>query len=99
MNPPFGELSIETKSLLETSFPNSKTNLLTIFVDRSIHMVRDGGYIGAITSRTPFFLSSYRKWRKDVVLERSNVQIFADLGEGVLDDANVEVAAYCLKVK
>ena len=57
-----------------------------------------GGYIGAITSRTAFFLSSYKKWRKTVVLKHTNVNAFADLGEGVLDDANVEVAAYCLEV-
>jgi hypothetical protein len=98
MNPPFGELSEETKSALEASYPNSKTNLLTIFVDRTIQLSKRGGYIGAITSRTAFFLSSYKKWRKAIVLKNTNVTAFADLGEGVLDDANVEVAAYCLEV-
>lgn len=98
MNPPFGELSEETKSALEASYPNSKTNLLTIFVERTIQLAKKGGYIGAITSRTAFFLSSYKKWRKTVVLKYTDVNAFADLGEGVLDDANVEVAAYCLEV-
>lgn len=98
MNPPFGELSEETKNALEASYPNSKTNLLTIFVERTIQLSKTGGYIGAITSRTAFFLSSYKKWRKTVVLKHTNVNAFADLGEGVLDDANVEVAAYCLEV-
>lgn len=98
MNPPFGELSEETKNALEASYPNSKTNLLTIFVERTIQLSKTGGYIGAITSRTAFFLSSYKNWRKTVVLKRTNVNAFADLGEGVLDDANVEVAAYCLEV-
>ena len=98
MNPPFGELSEETKSALEASYPNSKTNLLTIFVDRTIQLSKGGGYIGAITSRTAFFLSSYKKWRKAILLKNTSVTAFADLGEGVLDDANVEVAAYCLEV-
>lgn len=98
MNPPFGELSEETKGLLEAAYPNSKTNLLTIFVERSVQMLRRDGLLGAITSRTAFFLSSYKKWRTNVLLKHTDVTAFADLGEGVLDDANVEVAAYCLKV-
>lgn len=98
MNPPFGELAEGTKGLLEVAYPNSKTNLLTIFVERSIQMLRRNGMLGAITSRTAFFLSSYKKWRTNVLLSHTDVIAFADLGEGVLDDANVEVAAYSLEV-
>lgn len=98
MNPPFGELPEETKELLEGAYPNSKTNLLTIFVERSVQMLRRNGLLGAITSRTAFFLSSYKKWRTNVLLNHTDVAAFADLGEGVLDDANVEVAAYSLEV-
>ena len=99
MNPPFGDLAEETRITLENAFPTSKTNLLTIFVERAMQVTRNGGLIGAITSRTPFFLSSYRKWRKYIVLEKSLLHVFADLGEEVLDDANVEVAAYCMEVE
>lgn len=98
MNPPFGELSEETKGLLEAAYPNSKTNLLTIFVERSVQILRRNGLLGALTSRTAFFLSSYKKWRTNVLLKHTDVSVFADLGEGVLDDANVEVAAYSLEV-
>ena len=98
MNPPFGELSESVKKYLEGAYPNSKTNLLTIFVERGIYLLRNEGRLGAITSRTSFFLSSYKKWRKNVLLENTRLCEFIDLGEGVLDDANVEVAAYCLEV-
>lgn len=98
MNPPFGELSESVKKYLEGAYPNSKTNLLTIFVDRGISLLRKEGRLGAITSRTSFFLSSYKKWRKNVLLANTRLCEFIDLGEGVLDDANVEVAAYCLEV-
>ena len=99
MNPPFGELSESVKKYLEGAYPNSKTNLLTIFVERGIFLLRKDGRLGAITSRTSFFLSSYKKWRKNVLLANTRLCEFIDLGEGVLDDANVEVAAYCLEVK
>ena len=97
MNPPFGELSESVKKYLEGVYPNSKTNLLTIFVERGISLLREGGRLGAITSRTAFFLSSHKKWRKNVLLASTSLCEFIDLGEGVLDDANVEVAAYCLE--
>lgn len=99
MNPPFGELPEKTKTSLEKSYPDSKTNLLTIFVERAMQIVKSGGFVGTITSRTAFFLSSYKKWRKSVVIEKSDICVFADLGESVLDNANVDVAAYCLEIK
>jgi len=54
------------------------------------------GMLGAITSRTGFFLSTFRKWREEIVLGQAQPLVFADLGSGVLD-AMVEVAAYCLE--
>ena len=59
--------------------------------------MRAGARIGAITSRTCFFLSSFHKWREKVVLEMTRPEIMADLGFGVMDDAAVEAAAYVLE--
>ena len=60
-------------------------------------MLHRRGMLGAITSRTGFFLSSFQKWREEVLLEEAPPVVFADLGYGVLDSAVVEVAAYCLE--
>ena len=53
--------------------------------------------LGAITSRTGFFLSSFRRWREEILLKEARPTVFADLGYGVLDTAMVETAAYCLE--
>ena len=53
--------------------------------------------LGAITSRTGFFLSSFHKWREEILLKDAPPVVFADLGNGVLDSAMVEVAASCLQ--
>jgi hypothetical protein len=53
--------------------------------------------LGAITSRTGFFLTSFQGWREDILLKQAPPVVFADLGFGVLDSAMVEVAAYCLE--
>ncbi|GJL66482.1 MAG: hypothetical protein NPIRA05_14530 [Nitrospirales bacterium] len=99
MNPPFGALSLGVKKELTKAYPRSKNDLLAIFVERGLELLHPGGRLGAITSRTCFFLSSYKKWRKFILLANAHIESFIDLGEGVLDDANVEVAAYCLEVK
>lgn len=97
MNPPFGALATGTKLQMAKSYPNSKNDLLAIFVERGIQLMRNGARIGAITSRTCFFLSSFRKWREEVVLNRTTFEEMADLGLGVMDDALVEAAAYVME--
>lgn len=100
MNPPFGALAANTKTDLSKAYPNSKNDLLAIMVERGLELLRTGGLIGAITSRTCFFLSSFQKWRENVVLGKARPEVMADLGYGVMDDAMVEAAAYVLhKVK
>lgn len=97
MNPPFGALASGTKDQLAKAYPRSKNDLLAIMVERGLELLRTGGRIGAITSRTCFFLSSYQKWREQVVLGIGKPEVMADLGYGVMDDAAVEAAAYVLE--
>ncbi len=97
MNPPFGALASNTKNQLAKAYPRSKNDLLAIMVERGLELLRAGGRIGAITSRTCFFLSSFQRWREDVVLGIARPEVTADLGLGVMDDAMVEAAAYVLE--
>jgi hypothetical protein len=53
--------------------------------------------LGAITSRTGFFLTSFQKWREEVVLGMGQPVVVADLGYGVMDAAMVEAAAYVIE--
>jgi hypothetical protein len=96
MNPPFGALSDGAKENLSKTYRNSKNDLLAVFVDRGLDLLRVHGKLGAITSRTGFFLSSFGKWRAKVVLEIGKPEVVADLGLGVMDAALVEAAAYVL---
>jgi hypothetical protein len=99
MNPPFGALASGTKDQLTKAYPRSKNDLLAIMVERGLDLLRVGGRLGAITSRTCFFLSSFHTWREQVVLGASRPEVMADLGLGVMDDAMVEAAAYVLEKK
>ena len=97
MNPPFGGLSLSVKDYLIKRYPNSKNDLLAIFVERSFQMMRSKAMLGAITSRTCFFLKRFAPWREKVVLGSATPFVFSDLGVGVMDDAAVEAAAYVLE--
>jgi hypothetical protein len=96
MNPPFGAGSTRGKAYLERSYPRAKKDLYAAFVERGIELLDECGRLGAITSRTGFFLSSFQAWREETLASTLPV-VFADLGHGVLDSAMVETAAYCLE--
>ena len=87
----------QVRSKLVLALGGGGYDLLAIFVERGLEMLRGGGRLGAITSRTCFFLTSYRKWREEVVLGIARPEVMADLGYGVMDDAMVEAAAYALE--
>lgn len=97
MNPPFGAASLAAKKEFESAYPRTKNDVYAAFVERGVELLHPTGYLGAITSRTGFFLSSFQKWREEILLKEAPPIVFADLGQGVLDSAMVEVAAYCLR--
>ena len=98
MNPPFGAGSLLAKQAFEKSYPRTKNDIYAAFVERGIQLLHRCGMLGAITSRTGFFQSSFRRWREEILLKEAPPVVFADLGDGVLDGADVRVAAYCLEV-
>lgn len=97
MNPPFGAASKPSKKYIDKTYPRTKNDIYAAFVERGLELLHPAGYLGAITSRTGFFLSSFQKWREEILLKETDIVAFADLGYGVLDTAMVETAAYVLR--
>jgi hypothetical protein len=97
MNPPFGAASLPSKAYVERTYSRTKNDVYAAFVERGIAWLRPRGMLGAITSRTGFFLTSFQKWREEILLGEARPVVVADLGQGVLDTAMVETAAYTLE--
>lgn len=97
MNPPFGDWSLQFKAQARIDYPASYNDILAAFVERGARILSEGGLLGAITSRTCFFLSSFAKWREVIALGVLKPRLLADLGHGVMDAAMVEAAAYVLE--
>jgi hypothetical protein len=97
MNPPFGAAAERSKGYIEHAYPRTKNDLYAAFVERGLESLRQHGLLGAITSRTGFFLTSFQRWREEILLKEGSPTLVADLGYGVLDAAMVETAAYCIE--
>tara|TARA_R110000782_G_scaffold30348_6_gene75511 strand:- start:7890 stop:12305 length:4416 start_codon:yes stop_codon:yes gene_type:complete len=99
MNPPFGALPAAAQTYVTNRISAGRNDAYAAFVVRGREMLRDGGRLGAISSRS--FLSG--RHHKDFRLSlmqgsRSNeIEYLVDLGWGILDDALVETAAYTLE--
>jgi hypothetical protein len=81
-----------SKLLIESAYPFSKGNILAHFLDRATECTNATGKVGAIVSRTCFFLTSLGEFRSSVLGERLYTDVYVDLGSGILD-AMVETAA------
>jgi len=96
MNPPFGQFSNQWTRQARAAYPLSSNDILAAFVDRFVGRLLAQGLVGAITSRTCFYLLSFQEWREQIVLRSALPRAMADLGHGVMDSAMVEAAAYTL---
>ena len=93
MNPPFGDASIPSKSYIDDTYPLSKIEVHTAFLQRMLELSQGNGCVGVICSRTFLTISSAQGLREKVLLPQSSISSLADLGNGVLDTAAVETCA------
>ena len=92
MNPPFGRSTDAMFEILRGRFPHSYIDQYCCFVEQGATMCA-GGLLGAITSRSFVNAVTLERFRERIVTGMSQL---LDLGRGVLDNAEVEVAAIVL---
>ena len=97
MNPPFGACSLPAKKEFEKGYPRTKNDIYAAFVERGLAASQAGGDARGDHLAHGFFLSSFQKWREEIILQEAPPAVFADLGYGVLDGAMVEAAATVLE--
>ncbi len=96
MNPPFGGIVSTVGNYVSSTYPSTKNDVYAAFIERGLNILFDHGMVGAITSRTGFFLSSLESFR-NLITRTSMLRCLADLGHGVLDSAMVKTASYVLE--
>ena len=75
-NPPYlgsKHMNDKLKKYLEKNYPNSKSDLFAVFIERCNNLVKINGYNCTVTMQSHMFLSSFENLRKDIL---SNKTIF-----------------------
>ena len=97
MNPPFGSGSKRSEKYLNLKYTGSgSSEVCASFYSRALEYLHDNSLFGAISSRTFYYLNSLKDWRCDIAFSESTLLYWIDLGQGILDDAMNETAAYVI---
>lgn len=94
MNPPFGAPSAHSLNYFRSKYPIASDNLLIAFQLRFHSILNTRGMMGAITDRSFVNKKYYKDFREQFILDKQTLRLLVDLGWGVLDGANVEVAMF-----
>lgn len=92
MNPPYMPTSRvdALKSYTVKNYPDSKTDLFSVFMDVCIDRLKDGGKYGMINMQSWMFLSSFETLRKKI-LDTQHIDSLLHLGPRTFDELSGEV--------
>jgi type II restriction/modification system DNA methylase subunit YeeA len=86
-NPPYmgaRNMNPTLKKWAEKNFPNSRTDLFALFMERSLDACVENGYMAMINMQSWMFLSSFEKLRS-AILSRGTILSMVHLGERAFD--------------
>ncbi len=92
MNPPYMPTSrVDVlKTYAVKNYPDSKTDLFSVFMDVCIDRLKDGGKYGMINMQSWMFLSSFETIRKKI-LDTQHIDSLLHLGPRTFDELSGEV--------
>ena len=75
---------------VKTNYPDSKSDLFAVFIERCGQMARKNGYQAMITQHAWMFLSSFEQFRVKL-LDTASIVSLVHLGVGAFEDLNSKV--------
>lgn len=70
-NPPYMAPSPKQKPFVQKYYPDSKTDLFAVFIEKCNEMLSDNSFASLVTMQSWMFLSSYEKFREKVLNYRT----------------------------
>jgi Eco57I restriction endonuclease. len=70
-NPPYmgsNSMGVKLSEYVKNKYPDSKTDLFAVFIERNCKMVKENSFLAMITQHAWMFLNSYEKLRKSLML-------------------------------
>ena len=92
-NPPYmggSGMNEKLSKYVKENYPDSKSDLFSVFIEKCAELTRDGGYQAMITQHAWMFLSSYEKLRVKVLTSNDIVNM-AHLGPRAFEEIGGEV--------
>ncbi len=94
-NPPYmgGKgMNNELRTFAQNNYPDSKSDLFAMFIERNLNLAMQKGMIAMITMQSWMFLSSYENLRK-IILSNETILSMAHLGSRAFDSIGGEVVS------
>ncbi len=94
-NPPYmgsKGMNAELKDFVNKQFPNTKSDLFAVFMERVFGLLKPTGVNAQINMQSWMFLSSYEKWR-EWLLQHKTIITMAHLGSRAFDSISGEVVS------
>ncbi len=85
-NPPYmgsKGMNKELKDFAKKAYPNSKSDLFAIFMERGFKLLKDYKFNAMVTMQSWMFLSSYEKMRAEI-LKSSSIECLVHMANGVM---------------
>lgn len=94
-NPPYmggGSMNGRLAVFAKDNYPNSKSDMFAMFIERNLKLAQKSGLVGMITMQSWMFLSSYEKLRNHL-LNKKTILSMAHLGARGFDSIGGEVVS------
>lgn len=89
-NPPYMPPSPKQKSYVQKNYPDSKSDLFAIFIEKCHSLTKKNAYQAMITMHSWMFLSSFEKLRNKLLINNTIINM-AHLGARAFEDIGGEV--------
>ena len=89
-NPPYMTPAPSQADWIKKNYPDSKSDLCVVFIERNFDLLKQHGYLSMITMHSWMFLSSYEKFREKLIGTK-NIVNMAHLGARAFEEIGGEV--------
>ncbi len=100
-NPPYmgGKgMNAELKAFAAKNFPDSKSDLFAMFIERNLELTNERGQLGFMSPFVWMFISSYEKTR-EMLIEKHSITTLIQLEYSGFDGATVPICTFTLAKK
>ena len=89
-NPPYMAPAPSQADWIKRNYPDSKSDLCVVFIERNFNLLRQNGFLSMITMHSWMFLSSYEKFRAKLIGTKDIINM-AHLGARAFEEIGGEV--------